>query len=169
MLSRLCFQMNMNNYPHFTLVVDGRLVSMGQHRPGFSQVLNKALRRLGYNRDDPLYRCSLSTAHGLDVWEVSLTVPFEPMDLWMGTVIGSEVDNTIEQTTLVGLTSLRESRLAATAEMPTVFSPIHNQEDPMWQQCLVAVSDLEGPTSTPVRLKWPSTHSTCSTCNTPPP
>jgi hypothetical protein len=37
MLSWLCFQMNMDNYPPppFSLAKDGRLVSMGQHRPGF--------------------------------------------------------------------------------------------------------------------------------------
>jgi predicted RNA polymerase sigma factor len=72
-------------------------------------------------------------------------VPFDLMDPWMGTIIDSELDNTVEQTTLIILTSLCESRLAATAEMPTVLFLIHNQEDSMWQQCLVAVSDSEGP------------------------
>jgi hypothetical protein len=96
MLSWLWFQMNMDNYPHFTLAEDGRIVSMGQHRPGFPQVLNDALRRLSYNGDDPLYRCSPSTAHGLHMWEVSLMVPFDPRDLWMGTVVDSELDSTVE-------------------------------------------------------------------------
>jgi hypothetical protein len=34
-LSWSYFQMNKDNYPHFTLAEDGRLVSIGQHRPGF--------------------------------------------------------------------------------------------------------------------------------------
>jgi hypothetical protein len=33
--SWLCFQMNMNDYPHVSIDEDGRLCSMGQHRPGF--------------------------------------------------------------------------------------------------------------------------------------
>jgi hypothetical protein len=33
--SWLCFQMNMDDYPHFSLTEDGRLCSMGQHHPGF--------------------------------------------------------------------------------------------------------------------------------------
>jgi hypothetical protein len=36
MFSWLCFQINMDNYPHVTIAEDGSLCSMGQHRPGFS-------------------------------------------------------------------------------------------------------------------------------------
>jgi hypothetical protein len=36
-------------------------------------------------------------------------------------------------------------RLAATAEMPIALLSIQNQENPVWKQCLEAVSDLEGP------------------------
>jgi hypothetical protein len=79
------------------------------------------------------------------MWEVSLMVPFDPTDMWMGTVIGSELDSTVEQTTLIILTSMCESHLATTAEMPSTLFPIHNQEDPVWQQCLMALSDPEGP------------------------
>jgi hypothetical protein len=148
MLSWLCFHMNMDNYPHFTLTKDGRLVSTSQHCPEFARVLNDALHRLSYNGDDePLYYCSRSMTHGLDIWEVSLTVPFDPMDLWMGIVVCSKLDNTVEQTALIALTSLCESRLAATVEMPNVLFPIHNQEDPEWKQSLVAMPDPEGPTS----------------------
>jgi hypothetical protein len=39
---------------------------MGQHCPGFPRVLYDALIRLGYDRDAPIYRCRLSTAHGMD-------------------------------------------------------------------------------------------------------
>jgi hypothetical protein len=131
--------------PHFTLTEDGRFVSTVQHRSRFPQVLNDTLHCLGYNGDDPIYRCSLSTAHGLDVWEVSLMAPFDPMDPWIGTIIGSEIDSTVEQMTLVALTSLCESCLAATAEMPTVLFLIRNQEDPDRHQCLVAMSDSEIP------------------------
>jgi hypothetical protein len=33
----LCFQMNMNDYPHVTIAKDGRWCSMGQHRLGFRE------------------------------------------------------------------------------------------------------------------------------------
>jgi hypothetical protein len=39
--------MNMDSYLHFALTEDGRLVSMGQHCPGFPRVLNDTLCRLG--------------------------------------------------------------------------------------------------------------------------
>jgi hypothetical protein len=43
------------------------------------------------------------------------------------------------------LTSLCESRLATIAALPIVLLPIQNQENPVWQHRLEAVSDLEGP------------------------
>jgi hypothetical protein len=63
----------------------------------------------------------------------------------MGTVIDSESDTTVEQTTHITLTSLCESRLAATAAMSTVLFLIQNQENRVWKQRLEAMSDLEGP------------------------
>jgi hypothetical protein len=47
MFSRLCFQMNMDNYPHVTIAEDGRLCSMGQHLLGFPHMLYDALLHLG--------------------------------------------------------------------------------------------------------------------------
>jgi hypothetical protein len=41
------FQMKLNDYPHFFLVEDGRLCSMGQCNPGFPRVLYDVLLRLG--------------------------------------------------------------------------------------------------------------------------
>jgi hypothetical protein len=63
----------------------------------------------------------------------------------MATAIGVELDETIEQTTQVALTSLCESHLADTAAMPIALFLIHNQEDPVWKQCLEAMSNPEGP------------------------
>jgi hypothetical protein len=42
-----------------------------------------------------------------------------------------ELDETVEQTAQVALTSLCESRLADTATMPITLFLIHNQEDPV--------------------------------------
>jgi hypothetical protein len=63
----------------------------------------------------------------------------------MATIIGVELDETVEQTAQVTLTSLCESHLADTAAMSIAFFPIRNQEDPMWKQRLKAVSNPEGP------------------------
>jgi hypothetical protein len=57
----------------------------------------------------------------------------------------TELDDTVEQAAQVALTSLCESRLTAIAEMSIVLFLIRNQRDPVWQQRLEAVSDLEGP------------------------
>jgi hypothetical protein len=74
-----------------------------------------------------------------------VVIPLNPMEPWMATVIGVELNKTIEQTAQVALTSLCETRLADTSAMPITLFPIRNQEDPMWKQRLVAVSNPEGP------------------------
>jgi hypothetical protein len=140
----LCL-MELNDYPHFYLTEDGRMCSMGQHCPGFSRVLYNALICLGYDGDAPVYRCRLSMAHDLDRCEVSVTVPFDPVEQWSGSVIGSEPDTGVEMMAHIALTSLCEDRLTATATLPIVLLPIQNQENPLCQQCLEVVSDLEGP------------------------
>jgi hypothetical protein len=84
-------------------------------------------------------------AHGQDKCEVNVVIPLNPMEPWMATVIRVELDETIEQTAQVALTSLCESRLADTAVMPIVLFLICNQEDPVWKQHLEAVSNPEGP------------------------
>jgi hypothetical protein len=137
--------MNMNNYPHVTIAADGSLCSTGLHRPGFPRVLYDALRQLGYEGDAPVYRGRMSMAHGQDKCEVNVVIPLNPMEPWMATVIGVELDETVEQTAQVALTSLCETRLADTAAMPIALFPIRNQEDPVWKQRLEAVSDPEGP------------------------
>jgi hypothetical protein len=74
------FQMELNDYPHFDLIEDGRLCSTGQHCPGFPRLLYNALIRLGYDGDAPVYCCRLSTAHGMNQCEVSVMIPFDPME-----------------------------------------------------------------------------------------
>jgi hypothetical protein len=44
----------------------------------------------------------------------------------MATIIGVELDETVEQTAQVALTSLCETRLTDTAAMPVVLFPICN-------------------------------------------
>jgi hypothetical protein len=137
--------MNMDNYPHVTIAEDGSLCFTGQHRPGFPRVLYDTLRQLSYNGDAPIYRGRMSMAHGQDKCEVNVVIPLNPTELSMATVIGVELDETVEQTAQIALTSLCETRLTDTAAMLITLFPICNQEDPMWKQCLEAVSDPEGP------------------------
>jgi hypothetical protein len=63
----------------------------------------------------------------------------------MATIIGVELDETIEQMAQVALTSLCESRLADTTAMPIVLFPIRNQEDHVWKLHFEAMSNPEGP------------------------
>jgi hypothetical protein len=139
------FQMNMENYPHVTIAADGSLCSTGQHRPGFSWVLYDVLHQLGYDGDAPVYRGRMSMAHDQDKGEVNVVIPLNPMEPWMATVIRVELDETVEQTAQVALTSLCETRLADTVVMPIALFPIRTQEDPVWKQRLEAVSNPEGP------------------------
>jgi hypothetical protein len=145
MFSWLCLQMNMDNYPHITITEDGSLCSTGQHRPGFPRMLYAALLHLGHNGDVPVYRARMSKAHGQDRCPVSMTLPLSLIESWGMTVIGIELDETVEQAAHVALTALCESRLDDTAAMPIVLFPIHEQEEPMWRQRLQDVTNPEGP------------------------
>jgi hypothetical protein len=84
-------------------------------------------------------------AHGQDKCEVNVVIPLNLMEPWMATVIGVELDEIVEQTAQVALTSLCESGLTDTAAMPIALFPIRNQEDLVWKQHLEAVSNSEGP------------------------
>jgi hypothetical protein len=137
--------MNMENYPHVTITADGSLCSMGQHHPGFPRVLYDALCQLGYNGDAPVYRGRMSMSHGQDKCEVNVVIPLNPTEPWKATVIGVKLNETIEQTAQVALTSMCETRLIDTVAMPIALFPIRNQEDPVWKQRLEAVSNPEGP------------------------
>jgi hypothetical protein len=108
-------------------------------------VLYDALRQLGYDGDAPVYRGRMSMTRGQEKCEVNVVIPLNPMEPWITTVIRVKLDETVEQTAQVALTSLCETRLADTAAMPIVLFPIRNQEDPVWKQRLEAVSNPEGP------------------------
>jgi hypothetical protein len=122
--------MELNDYPHFKLAKDGRLCSMSQHCQRFLSVLYDALIRLGYDGDAPIYRCRLSTAHGMDQCEVSVMIPFDPTEPWLGSVIGSEPNTGVELMAHIALTSFCVDRLAATAALPIALLLIRNQETP---------------------------------------
>jgi hypothetical protein len=104
--------MNKNDYPHVTITEDGRWHSTSQ------RVLYDTLLLLGYNGDVPVYRACMSMAHSMEQCEVSVTIPLNLIEPWMASVIGVELDDTIEQTSKVTLTSLCRSRLADTIAMP---------------------------------------------------
>jgi hypothetical protein len=72
-------------------------------------------------------------------------IPYNPTEPWLGSIIDSEPDTGIEMMAHIALTSLREDRLIATATLPITLLLIQNQENPMWQQRLEAMSDLKGP------------------------
>jgi hypothetical protein len=120
------FQMELNDYPHFYLTQDGRLCSTGQHYPGFPRVLYDALIRLGYDGDALVYRCRLYMAHSLDRCKVSVMIPFDPTESWLGSIIDSEPDTGNEMMAYIALTSPCEDRLAATATLSIALLLIQN-------------------------------------------
>jgi hypothetical protein len=137
--------MELNDYPHFDLTEDKRLCSTGQQCSGFSRVLYNALIHLGYDRDALVYHCRLSMAHGMDQCEVNMTIPFYPMEPWSGSINGNEPNTNVVLMGHIALTSLCEDRLAATAALPITLLPIRDEENPVWQQRLEAMSNLKGP------------------------
>jgi hypothetical protein len=95
-------------------------------------VLYNALLHLSYNRDVSVYRARMSMAHGLDQCEIGVTIPLNQVEPWMATVIGVEVDDTVEQMAQVALTSLCGSGLADTAVMSITLFLTRYLGDPMW-------------------------------------
>jgi hypothetical protein len=63
----------------------------------------------------------------------------------MATAIDIELDDIVDQMAQVILASLCGSCIANTVAMPIVLFPIRYRGDLVWQQCLEAVSDPEGP------------------------
>jgi hypothetical protein len=95
-------------------------------------VLYDALLHLGYNGDVPVYRARMSVAHSMVRCEVSVTIPLNPMEPWMATIMGIELDDTIDQTVQVALSLLCGSRLADTAAMVIALFLVCYRGDPVW-------------------------------------
>jgi hypothetical protein len=72
-------------------------------------------------------------------------IPFDPTEPWLESIISSEPDTGVELMAHITLSSLCEDHLTATAALPIALLPIRNQENPVWQQRLEAVSNLKGP------------------------
>jgi hypothetical protein len=81
----------------------------------------------------------------MDQCEVSMMIPFNPMESWSGSIIGSEPNTGVELMAHIALTSLCEDHLVAIAALPIVLLLIQNQKNPVWQQRLEAVSNPKGP------------------------
>jgi hypothetical protein len=93
----------------------------------------------------PIYYYRSFEAHGLNVCEVRVTIPFQPTVSWKEAIIGSEVDDAIKKMTHVALTSLHNRSLTTTADMPIALFLICNPEVPEWQQCHEATCELTSP------------------------
>jgi hypothetical protein len=89
-------------------------------------MLYDALLSLGYNGDALIYHCWLSMAHGMEVCEASVTIPIDPSEPWLGSVITNEPNTAIQMI-------LSESCLTATVALHVALLPIWYQENPMWQ------------------------------------
>jgi hypothetical protein len=69
--------------------------------------------------------------------------PLHPVHPWLRSVIGSEPDTGIVMTAHIALTYECEDHLVATVALPIALLPIQNQENPIWQQRLEGMSNLE--------------------------
>jgi hypothetical protein len=142
------FQMELNDYPHFYLTEDGRLCSMGQHCPGFPIVLyDTHPSSLQRGRSGLPFLTVM--VHALERWNVSETILFDPVEPWLGSVIGSEPNTIVEMMAHITLTSLCKERLTTTAALPIALLLIRNQENPVWQQRLRLCPTSRALTSTP--------------------
>jgi hypothetical protein len=74
-----------------------------------------------------------------------MMIPLDPTHPWSGSIIGSEPDTGVEMMAHIALTSLCEDHLTATAALPIMLLLIQNQENPVWQQRIEAMSNLGCP------------------------
>jgi hypothetical protein len=81
----------------------------------------------------------------MDRCKVSMMISFNPTEPWSGSIIGSEPDIGVEPMAHMALTSLCEDRLTASTTLPITLLLIQNQENPVWQQRLEAMSNHKGP------------------------
>jgi hypothetical protein len=81
----------------------------------------------------------------LDRCDVSVTIPFDLVKPWSGSIISSEPGTGLEMMAHIAFTSLCEDRLTATAALPIALLSIRDQENPVWQQRLAAMFDFESP------------------------
>jgi hypothetical protein len=132
----------MDDYPHCTLGEDGWLRTTGRHRPGFPRLLLDALVRIGYDGPIPEYRCRPFQKHGLACCEVRVEIPVDPETPWTGTVVGGDLDESVERMAHLALTALCEQRLPDTAGLAIALYPIRDQDEPEWQQRLEAICDV---------------------------
>jgi hypothetical protein len=94
-------------------------------------VLYDTLLHLSYNGDVPIYRARISMAHSMEQCEVNVTIPIRPEEPWSVTVMGVELDDTVDKTSHFALASLCGSRLADTTTTPLAFFPFCYQGDPV--------------------------------------
>jgi hypothetical protein len=160
--------MNLDNYPHVTIAADGSLCSTGQHRPGFPRVMYDALRQLGYDSDAPVYRGRMSMTHGQDKCEVNVVIPLNPMESWMATVIGVELDETVEQTAQVALTSCVRPASPTPPRCQSRSFRSMTKRISCGRSALRLCPTSRGPTSTLACLHWLGTRSTCLICRPAP-
>jgi hypothetical protein len=59
-----------------------------------------------------------------------MTIPFDPMEPWPGSIIDSEPDTGVVLMAHMALTSLCEDHLTATVALPIALFPIRDQENP---------------------------------------
>jgi hypothetical protein len=116
------FKMEPNDYPHLYLTEDGRLRSMGLHCPRFVGVLYDALIRPSYDGDALVYHCQMYRVHDLDRYEVSVMIPLYPTNAWLGFVVSSKPNTSVEMMAHITLISLCGDHLIATMHCISRFS-----------------------------------------------
>jgi hypothetical protein len=80
-------------------------------------VLYDTLLRHCYNGDVPIYRAPMSMAHSMGKCD-SMMIPIRPEEQWAVTIIGVEMDDTVDKMAHFTVASLCGSRLVGTAAMP---------------------------------------------------
>jgi hypothetical protein len=87
-------------------------------------VLYNTLLHLGYIEDVPIYHARMSMAHNMEQYEDNMTIPIKPEKPWTITIIGVELDDTVDKMAHFALASLCGSCLADTAMMPLALFPL---------------------------------------------
>jgi hypothetical protein len=139
----------MDDYPYATLGTDIWFRCDGLHRPGLPTLLRDMLHRFGYT-GFPAYHGRPYRQFGLGRCKVHVDIPTHPtyptMMAWFTTARGDDIDDTLERVAHQALTEFFERHLPVLGDTAIALLPDQNEDNTMWSERMIAISDPEFPT-----------------------
>jgi hypothetical protein len=117
------------------------------HRPGFPTLFRDVLHHFGHT-GTPVYHGRPYREFGHGRCEVHVDVPAHPSDpgmtAWFTTVIGDDLDGTLERAGHQALMEFSEYHLSGVVGTAITLFPVQNEGNTAWSERLAALGDPKG-------------------------